>query len=115
MRLILPVLLLSVFSLFGFADTIHVPADEPSIQQAIDAAVDWDTVLVAPGTYVENIVIEAKIVWVKNTLALCEAMCSEALFEPARERHDLTVIDKPGEIDFDHSGTVVADNPSARG
>ena len=33
----------------------HVPAEYPTIQDAIDAAWDEDTVLVAPGTYYENI------------------------------------------------------------
>ena len=37
------------------ADVIHVPADYPTIQEAINAAVNGDTVLVSPGTYVENI------------------------------------------------------------
>ena len=37
------------------AATIHVPADQPTIQAAIDAADHWDLILVAPGTYVENI------------------------------------------------------------
>jgi len=34
---------------------INVPDDYPTIQQAIDAAADTDTVLVAEGTYFENI------------------------------------------------------------
>ena len=35
--------------------TVHVPADFPTIQEAIDAAASHDTILVAPGTYVENL------------------------------------------------------------
>jgi len=42
------------------SNTINVPKDYPTIQQAIDAAVDYDTVLVAPGTYVENIDFKGK-------------------------------------------------------
>lgn len=48
------------------AATIHVPADQPTIQAAIDAATDGDTVLVAPGTYYEAIDFHGKIITVTS-------------------------------------------------
>lgn len=56
-------MILVVFLLIGstYSATINVPLDHPTIQLAINAALNGDTVLVAPGTYVENIIINQDI------------------------------------------------------
>jgi len=46
--------------------TIHVPADQSTIQAGIVAAVDGDLVLVAPGTYFENIDFIGKAITVRS-------------------------------------------------
>ncbi len=51
-----------------FAATIHVPADYPHMQRAIMAAVEGDLVLVAPGTYFENINFLGKAITLQSAM-----------------------------------------------
>ena len=59
---------LAIISSVGFSKTIHVPDDYPAIQQAIDAAVQSDIIIVRQGTYVENIDFLGKAVIVISEL-----------------------------------------------
>ena len=59
--------LIFVLSTLCFSATINIPADYPTIQQGIIAAVNGDTVLVAPGTYNENINFTGKAITVKSS------------------------------------------------
>ena len=49
------ILLTAIICLPASATIISIPDDYPTIQEGIDASSDGDTVLVQPGTYVENI------------------------------------------------------------
>jgi hypothetical protein len=51
----------------GYAAVIHVPADQSTLQAAINAAQNGDTVLVAPGTYFENINFSGKAIRVTSS------------------------------------------------
>ena len=46
---------------------INVPGDYPTIQEGIDAAQNGDTVLVAPGEYIQNPVIEDKNIFLTSS------------------------------------------------
>jgi len=55
-----------------WATVIHVPGEQPSIQGGIDVTVDGDTVLVASGTYSENINFRGKNIVVASHYVLSE-------------------------------------------
>ena len=64
---------LSIFLLVSFSlqsQIIHVPQDQLTIQAAIDAAIDHDTVLIAQGEYFENINFSGKNIVVCSNFAL---------------------------------------------
>jgi YD repeat-containing protein len=61
----LPVLL-PFLAATAAADTIRVPADQPAIQLAIEAARDGDVIVVAPGSYFENVDFLGRAVTVRS-------------------------------------------------
>ena len=62
----------------AFATIINVPADQPTIQAGINAAIDGDTVLVDTGRYYENINYNGKniVVAVSYTHLTLPTICS---------------------------------------
>jgi len=55
-----------LFSSFAFSTVINIPSEYSTIQAGINAAVDGDTVLVQPGTYLENIDFSGKNIIVQS-------------------------------------------------
>ncbi len=58
--------ILAVYAFTAQAATIHVPADQLTIQAGIEATSYGDLVLVAPGTYKENIDFLGNVITVKS-------------------------------------------------
>jgi len=73
-QVLLIITLLAFWPHGATADTIRVPLDHSTIQNAIDSAINGDTVLVEPGIYIENINFGGKAITVaseqgpKNTI-----------------------------------------------
>lgn len=81
------------FSSVGLSDTIYVPKDYPTIQAAIDAASNGDSVFVAKGTYVENIDFKGKAITVKS-----------------EQGPDVTTIDGGNPVNPDYGSVVMFQN-----
>ena len=87
--------LLFAFLFISNATTRKVPQDYAKIQLAINSAVNGDTVLVAEGAYIENIVINKKII-----------LASQFYLDKDTSHISKTIIDGSAPTHAD-SGTVV--------
>jgi hypothetical protein len=61
LRSSLALFLTILFASVGHATVVHIPADQPTIQDGITVAARGDTILVAPGTYFEALVMDRAI------------------------------------------------------
>jgi hypothetical protein len=68
MKKLFHISLLFILAVTISATTINIPADYPTIQEGIDASVDGDMVLVAQGTYYENLILEKEIVLASHAI-----------------------------------------------
>jgi sugar lactone lactonase YvrE len=68
--LLLSILTLTFFVYTLAGDTLKVPSEYASIQEAINASINGDIVLVAPGTYFENIDFNGKNIMVTSHFVL---------------------------------------------
>jgi hypothetical protein len=88
-RIMILVLGLMLLPVMAVAVTIHVPADQPTIQAGIDAAADGDTVFIAPGTYgVDSVVV------LNKTLTMRGLFSPDTVFISGRiviDHADLTI------------------------
>ena len=102
----------------SLASTIHVPQDQPTIQAGINAAVTGDTVLVAPGKYVENISFMGKAITVKSsggskaTIIDGNAAAPVAAFVTSEGKHSIlsgfTLQNGVGTFEFSYQGGGVS-------
>ena len=61
LTLIFIIALFTIIAVKTDAKTVNVPDDYPTIQRAIDNAKDGDTILVSPGVYRENVVVNKRL------------------------------------------------------
>ena len=75
---------LLLFAAPAWADTIYVPRDYKTIQEAVDAAARGDTVWVAPGVYEETVIID-------QAMTLCGAGPESTIIDGGGAGHVIQV------------------------
>jgi hypothetical protein len=72
-----------------FAKTILVPAEYPTIQAAVNAALEGDTVLVSPGVYLENVQLRGRNIVLTGRFALDKnaALIEQTIIDGSQPAH----------------------------
>lgn len=88
MKMTIPMVAMTALCTAASADTLNVPQQYDTIQEAIDAAVDGDTIQLDAGTYKESgidtlgkaITIKGSIIWPGGPLSVIEGQGNEPVF-----------------------------------
>ena len=97
--------LILLFLSFGYSTIINIPGDYPTIQEGIDVAEPYDTVLVAPGLYQENLIIDETV-----TLA------SYALFDDLTEWYEWDATSNQYELtNYNIANTIIDGSQATQG
>jgi hypothetical protein len=81
----------------GHVTAAMIPISKPTDREIIDLALTCVGMVEPP---------QAKMMWIRNTLQLAELECSEAYYNEARERPELTILSEPRALPFDAAGNL---------
>lgn len=95
MKATLLILLILVMSFTVQAEIINVPDDHETVQEAINASENRDTILVQPGEYVENINFDGKAITVAGMYLLThnEAFIESTIIDGSNEENSVVRFD----------------------
>ena len=114
MKKIVTILIALFASLFTLhAQVINVPADQPTIQPGINAAGNGDLVLVAPGTYYENIRFMGKAITVASHFINSGDTndINNTIIDGSQARISVTVVCQQDSADLQIAFAVFRDKP----
>ena len=97
------------------ATTINVPANYPTIQEAIGAAVNSDTIVVAPGTYNELINFNGKAITVQSAQGGLRRLLGDCLSsgQHYKEPRGPAAPDRIPTVPIDNGWNRTSDQPAA--
>ena len=81
----------------GFAMEAMIPLDYPADREMLQVMLSQIGLTEPP---------DARLLWIRNTMALAEVECSAAYLEEARDREDLAILTDPRPLSFDAKGNL---------